>query len=139
MSLTYSDFPVYIGQAGAATPPNEPQGYIPATQASINYNTSQNPKRKLGETIASDDQFGFNAALSANISVDCVFHTGMLSGLEFLKDANQDNFVTIKLASGIYNKCYATDATINIDPFAPVTLNVNFVSPNFGLMVVGNQ
>lgn len=137
MSLSYTDFPVYIG---GTTSPNEVNRYIPATQANVNYNTSQNPKRKLGETIASDDQFGFNAALSANISIDCVFHTGMLSGLEFLTDANQDDFVSIQLGSGLYKKCYATDATINIDPFAPVTLQANFISldPAVGGTITGD-
>lgn len=140
MSLSYSDFPVYIGQAGAATPPNEPNGYIPATQASVNYNTNHSPKRKLGKTIASDDQFGFNGALTANISVDCIFQSGMVSGLDFLKDANQDNFVTIKLGSGIYNKCYTTDVSVDITPFTPVTLKASFVSldPAVGGTITGD-
>ena len=128
MSLSYSEFPVYIGGVGVSTPPSEVNGYIAATQASINYNTNHSPKRKLGKTIASDDQFGFNAALTADISINSMFHTGMLSGFDFLQDANQDNFVTIKLGDNIYRKCYATDVSINIDPFAPVTLNANFVS-----------
>ena len=129
MSLSYSDFPVYIGEVGVGvSAPSEVNGYIPATQASVNYNTNHSPKRKLGKTIASDDQFGFNSALTADISIDCVFHTGMLSGLDFLAEANQDNFVVIQLGSGLYNKCYATDVSINIDPFVPVTLKANFVS-----------
>ncbi len=130
MSLSYSEFPVYIGGAGVSTVPSEVNGYIAATQASINYNTNHSPKRKLGKTIASDDQFGFNAALTAEISINSMFHTGMLSGFDFLQDANQDNFVTIKLGDNIHSKCYATDVSINISPFEPVTLNANFVSLN---------
>ena len=104
MSLSYSDFPVYIGEVGVGvSAPSEVNGYIPATQASVNYNTNHSPNRKLGKTIASDDQFGFNSALTADISIDCVFHTGMLSGLDFLKDANQDNFVVIQVGSGLYD------------------------------------
>ena len=129
MSLSYSNFPVYIGEVGVGvSAPSEVNGYIPAIQASVNYNTNHSPKRKLGKTIASDDQFGFSSALTADISIDCVFHTGMLSGLEFLTDANQDNFVVIQVGSGLYRKCYAKDVSINISPFAPVTLNANFVS-----------
>jgi hypothetical protein len=141
MSLSYSDFPVYIGEVGVGvSAPSEVNGYIPATQASVNYNTNHSPKRKLGKTIASDDQFGFNSALTADISIDCVFHTGMLSGLDFLKDANQDNFVVIQLGSGLYDKCYATDVSISISPFAPVTLNANFVSlsPAVGGIISGD-
>ena len=129
MSLSYSEFPVYIGQVGVGkTLINQVTGYIPATQASVNYNTNHSPNRKQGKTIASDDQFGFNDGLTANISVDCILHTGMLSGLKFLEDANQDNFVSIQLGSGLYGKCYAKDVSVDIVPFAPVTLKANFVS-----------
>ena len=129
MSLSYSEFPVYIGEVGVgASAPSQVNGYIAATQASVNYNTNHSPKRKLGKAMGTSDQFGFEGALSANISIDCVLHTGMLSGLDFLSDNNQDNFVVIQLGSGVYDKCYATDVSVNIDPFAPVTLNVNFVS-----------
>lgn len=128
MSLSYSEFPVYISAIGSTGPPNEPNGYIPATQASVNYNTNHSPNRKQGKTIASNDQFGFNGALTADISVDCVFQSGMVSGLDFLKDANQDNFVSIQVGSGVYHKCYAKDVSVDVSPFAPVTLKANFVS-----------
>ena len=128
MSLSYSEFPVYIGGAGISSPPPEVDRYVPATQANVNYNTNHSPKRKLGSTIASGDQFGFGGPLTADITVDCVFQSGMVSGLDFLLDANQDNYVTIQLGSGVYNKCYATDVSITIDPFAPVTLQAKFLS-----------
>ena len=129
MSLSYSEFPVYISQVGVGkTAISEVTGYIPATQASVNYNTNHSPNRKQGKTIASDDQFGFNDALTADISVNCILHTGMLSGLKFLEDTNQDNFVSIQLGSGLYGKCYAQDVSVDVVPFAPVTLKANFVS-----------
>ena len=128
MSLPYSEFPVYIGQAGAVTPPNEPNGYLPVTQASVSYNTSSSAKRKLGKSVDAADQFTFDSALSADISVSCLLQSGMVSGLDFLLDANQDDFVTMKLGSGIYNKCYAKDVSLSISPFAPVILQANFVS-----------
>jgi len=128
MSLSYSEFPVYIGGAGISSPPPEVDRYVPATQANVNYNTNHSPKRKLGSTIDSSDQFGFGGPLTADITVDCVFQSGMVSGLDFLLDANQDNYVTIQLGSGVYNKCYATDVSITIDPFAPVTLQAKFLS-----------
>jgi hypothetical protein len=48
--------------------------------------------------------------------------------LDFLLDANQDDFVTMKLGSGIYNKCYAKDVSLSVSPFEPVILQANFVS-----------
>jgi hypothetical protein len=128
MSLPYSEFPVYIGQAGAVTPPNEPNGYLPVTQASVSYNTSSSARRKLGKSVDAADQFTFDSALSADISVSCLLQSGMVSGLDFLLDANQDDFVTMKLGSGIYNKCYAKDVSLSVSPFEPVILQANFVS-----------
>ena len=140
MSLPYSEFPVYIGQAGAVTPPNEPNGYLPVTQASVSYNTSSSARRKLGKSVDAADQFTFNSALSADISVSCLLQSGMVSGLDFLLDANQDDFVTMKLGSGIYNKCYAKDVSLSISPFAPVILQANFVSldPAVGGTITGD-
>jgi hypothetical protein len=140
MSIPYSEFPVYIGQAGAVTPPNEPNGYLPVTQASVSYNTSSSARRKLGKSVDAADQFTFDSALSADISVSCLLQSGMVSGLDFLLDANQDDFVTMKLGSGIYNKCYAKDVSLSISPFAPVILQANFVSldPAVGGTITGD-
>lgn len=44
MSLSYSEFPVYIGGAGISSPPPEVDRYVPATQANVNYNTNHSPK-----------------------------------------------------------------------------------------------
>ena len=130
MSLSYSEFPVYIGQVGVGkTLISERDDYILATQASVNYNTNHSPNRKQGKSISgSADQFNYGGALTADISVDCILHTGMLSGLKFLEDANQDNFVSIPFGSGLYGKCYAKDVSVDIVPFAPVTLKANFTS-----------
>ena len=139
MSLSYSEFPVYIGIAGTHTPPSTVSGYVAATQSSVNYNTNHSPNRKQGKAIGSD-QFNYNGALSADISIDCILHTGMLSGFDFLKDAKQEDFVTIQLGSGIYNKCYAKDVSVDIAPFAPVTLKASFVSldPHVGGTISGD-
>ena len=95
MSLRYSEFPVCIGVAGGTVPPETNQ-YVPTTKVDVSYNTTHSPKRKLGSTIASDDQFGFGGALTADISVDCIVQTGLTSGFDFLVDANQDNYVLLK-------------------------------------------
>jgi hypothetical protein len=130
MSIPYSEFPVYIGQVGvgSSTPPHEVNGYIPATQASVSYNTSSSVRRKLGKNVDASDQFVFNGALSADISFSCLLQSGMVSGLDFLLDSNQDNFVTMKLGGELYYKCYAKDLSLSVSPFEPVILSANFVS-----------
>ena len=127
MSLRYSEFPVCIGVAGGAVPPETNQ-YVPTTRVGVNYNTTHSPKRKLGSTIASDDQFGFGGALTADISVDCLVQAGLMSGFDFLADDNQDDYVTIKVGDNQFNECYATDVSVNIEPFVPVSLSAKFVS-----------
>ena len=141
MSLPYSEFPVYIGGVGVSSVPSETAGYVPATQVNVNYNTTHSPKRKLGTTIAASDQFGFSGPLSADISIGCILQSGLVSGLDFLLDANQDNFVTIQIGSGVYNKCYATDVSVSIAPFVPVTLQAKFVSldPVTGSQITGDS
>ena len=129
MSLPYSEFPVYIGQVGVGTvAPNEINGYLPATQASVSYNTASSARRKLGKDVDAADQFGFDGALSADISISCLLQSGMVSGLDFVLDANQDNFVTMRLGSNLYYKCYAKDVSLSVSPFEPVILSANFVS-----------
>ena len=128
MSIPYSEFPVYIGQAGVGDGPNEINGYIPATQASVSYSTSSSVRRKLGKSVDASDQFTFDNALSADISFSCLLQSGMVSGLDFLLDSNQDNFVTMRLGGELYNKCYAKDVSLSVSPFQPVILSANFVS-----------
>ncbi len=134
MSIPYSEFPVYIGQVGIGTVPTDASSYLPATQASVSYNTSSSVRRKLGESIDTSDQFAFDSALSADISVSCLLQSGMVSGLDFLLDANQDNFVTMRLGNETYYKCYAKDVSLSVSPFEPVILSANFVSlqPSYG-------
>lgn len=141
MSLPYSEFPVYIGQVGVgSSAPNEVNDYVPATQLNVSYSTSSSARRKLGKSVDSSDQFTFGGALSADISVSCLLQSGMLSGLDFLLDANQDDFVNIKLGSGIYNQCYVKDVSLSISPFEPVVLSANFVSldPAVGGSITGD-
>ncbi len=120
MSLSYSEFPVYIGQVGVgSSAPNEVNDYVPATQLNVSYSTSSSTRRKLGKSVDASDQFTFDSALSADISVSCLLQSGMVSGLDFLLDANQDDFVNIKLGSGILNKCYVKDVSLSISPVMP--------------------
>jgi len=133
MSLRYSEFPVYVGGTS-------PSYYVPATRVDVNYNTTHSPKRKLGSAIASDDQFRFGGALTADISFDCLVQTGLSAGLDFLADANQSDYVSIRIGSGDFYKCYATEVSVNVEPFAPVSLSAKFVSldPPTGIQISGD-
>jgi len=139
MSLPYSEFPVYIS-AGGTTLINEVNHYVPSTNVNVSYSANTNPKRNLGKNVSVTDQFNFAGPMTANISVSCILESGAVSGFEFLLDANQDDFVTIRVGSGDYKKCYVNSVGVNIEPFAPVILQAEFTSlePVTGGQITGD-
>ena len=129
MSLPYNDLPVYVGTENTSTF-REHRDYLPVTQANVSYNTTSSPRRLLGSAILTGDQFAFNQALQANISFSCVLEaTSSLPYYFATKEAStQNNFYPIKIGDNVYNRCYLTSMSIDIAPFAPVTLQANFTS-----------
>ena len=143
MSLSYSNTPVYIGvpnTSGLNTGFTGSIDYVPALRSDISLSTSINPKRKLGVSIDSDDQFTFNGALSATIGIESVLQEGISEGFRFLSGATQEDYVPIEIGDNIYQKCYPTDISINIQPYLPATITANFVSlePPTGMKISGD-
>lgn len=129
MSLPYNDLPVYVGTENTSSIV-EANHYLPVTQANVSYNTTSSPRRLLGSAILTGDQFAFNQALQASISFSCVLEaTCELPYYFATKEAStQNNFYPIKIGDNVYNRCYLTSMSIDIAPFAPVTLQANFTS-----------
>jgi hypothetical protein len=125
MSLSYVNMPVYIGTLDA-TGVSEVTGYLPATQVSVNYNTSPTPRRPLGGAVATGDQFAFPTPLSANISFSCVLQKDFEKAFEFFNAPS--SYVPIKIGNNIYQKCYIDDISISIAPYVPVTFGAKFTS-----------
>lgn len=136
MSLTYDSLPVFIG--GTLSGPNN-NNYIPATQVDVTLNTSNNPKRKLGKTIGTGDQFGFQGALQADINLTSLVHSAYYTGYDFIKEANQADSFDILIGDNKYSLCYLTDLSVNIEPFRPVTVKAKFTSlqPDTGVQISG--
>ena len=130
MSLPYNDLPVYVGTENTSSIV-EANHYLAVTQANVSYNTTSSPRRLLGSAILTGDQFAFNQALQASISFSCVLDD-LPSQLPYYfatKEAStQNNFYPIKIGDNVYNRCYLTSMSIDIAPFAPVTLQANFTS-----------
>ena len=144
MSLSYVNFPIYVGSANASSIPypTEQTTFLPSTDVSVGYSTVTSPNRKLGKLIAEDDQFKFSGPLSANISFQMLLHDELPpneTGYSFLSGQSGD-FFPIQIGSGVFNKCYLTDYTVTIQPYAPVTVGVNFVSldPPTGQQISGD-
>mgnify|MGYP003153236590 FL=1 len=144
MSLPYNELPVYFGLANQEvvnTGLNETTGYIPATQVSVNYSTNHSPKRNLGKTVSSSDQFRFGGALQANISVESLVIEGMETGFDFVQTAAQEAYIPIKIGDNDFKKCYATEVSVGIQPYGPVMIKAQFVSldPATGVQISGDK
>jgi len=82
----------------------------------------------LGEAIstaAAADKYKFGAPLSANISLSCVFQNDFANALEFFSE--NEAFFPIQIGGNTYQQCYASDISISIAPYVPVTLDASFI------------
>ena len=144
MSLSYVNFPIYVGSANTSsiTYPAEQTTFLPSTTVSVGYGASAAPNRTLGKSVAQDDQFKFGAPLNASISFQMLLHDELPpneTGYSFLSGQSGD-FFPVQIGSGVFKKCYLRDYTVNIQPYTPVTVDVNFVSldPPTGQQISGD-
>jgi len=140
MSLSYTKLPVYIGQASGATI-TETLSYVPAIQTNVNYRTVHSPKRSLGVSIPTGEQFIFGGALTADISIDCILQAGLESGFLFLETASQEAYVPIQIGDNLFQKCYVTNVSVDVEPYTPARLSAQFVclDPPTGISISGDQ
>ena len=127
MSLSYTNLPVYVGGPDG-TSISESSAYIPATKVDISYTTSPPPRSLLGENIfiaAAADKYKVGAPLSANISFSCVLQKDFESAFEFFEE--DELFFPIQIGDNIYQQCYASDISVSIAPYVPVTLDASFI------------
>ena len=127
MSLSYSDLPVYVGPPNSDAP-GEASRYIAATQVNVSLSASAGPKRNLGKSIDTDDQFKFEGPLNANISFSAILDPVFNGGFEFANEDHVADYFAVKIGTNIYKKCYLNNFSVSIDPFAPVTFRADFVS-----------
>ena len=132
MSLSYINLPVYVGHRNTsdATAPSEQITMLPATQASVQYAASAGPNRKMGELVNQSDQFNIGGPLSATLSFQTLLCNDvpyLESGYAFLS-GQSGHFFPVQIGSGVFNKCYLQDYTVSVQPYSPVTVDVNFIS-----------
>ena len=88
MSLSYSNLPVYVGEADG-TSVTENSAYVAATQANVSLTANTKAKRLLGSDVSSTDQFQVTNPLGANISFRCCIDPFTADGFDFLDAGNQ--------------------------------------------------
>jgi hypothetical protein len=97
----------------------------------------------LGVDVVVSDQFTFNAALTANISLESLIQDNLSEGFRYLSGTTtiQEAFVPIKIGENLYQKCYPTDINISVEPFVPVKIKANFVclDPPTGTEISGDD
>jgi len=108
----------------------------------VAYSATAAPNRTLGKPIAEGDQFTFGGPLSASISFQMLLHDELPpneTGYSFLSGQSGD-FFPVQIGSGVFKQCYLQDYTVNIKPYVPVTVDVNFVSldPPTGQQISGD-
>jgi len=146
MSLLYSNTPVYIGVPNTSSVNTGFTGskdYVPALGSDVSFSVSQTPKRNLGVNVVESDQFNFDGALQADISLESLIQAEISEGFRFLSGTReiQESYVPIQIGENLYNKCYPKDVSISIQPYAPVTIRANFVclDPPTGAQISGNS
>ena len=132
MSLSYTNFPVYIGAANG-TAIDTDEDYLTATQVNVKYNTAPSPKRTLGSTVATGDQFKFGQPLQADISFTSYIATettevGEGTCYTFTKENNTSDFFPIQIGGNLFKSCYVKDYSVSVFPYQPVTVSANFTS-----------
>lgn len=138
MSLSYSNLPVYVGEPSASTV-SETLGYIPATQVNVNYTTNSSPKRNLGVSIATGDQFKFGQGLNTTVSMTCFLQKDFEEGMSWTY--YNDDFFPIKIGNNIFKKCYVNDFSVSVAPYQPVTVQATFtcLDPPTGMEISGDE
>ena len=126
MSLSYSNLPVYVGAANASTI-TENTAYVPALQAGVDFNANLSPKRVLGESVSTTDQFKVGEPMGVNINLQAVLDPFAQDAFAFADSSNHDAYFPIKVGDNVYQKCYLNDFVVSVDNFQPVNLRASFI------------
>ena len=129
MSLSYTNLPVYVGGSNE-TSISESSAYIPATKVDVSYTTSPTPRKLLGEDPSGPfgtgvAEYNFGAPLSANISFSCVIQKDFENAFGIFEENLA--FLPIQIGDNIYQQRYASDISLSVAPYAPVTLDASFI------------
>ena len=146
--MTYKDFPIYIGYGN--TDFISDWGYyrkfmLFADSVNVTNNSRATPKRTIGSNVDPDDQFHFPADSVCNIGFSFNFYSKPINNEEgenvysFLMEGSSyvgnvigngtgTNYFPIRIGGNVYNRCYLSDYTVNVNAYEPVKCSVNFIS-----------
>lgn len=123
-AISHQNVPVYLSTGGGFTP-------ILAQNVSIQYQSSLRPNRILNSSQSTQfENYGIDSAMNATIGLAFYAETSG-SGAKYCLETLTGNTSGNLLIGGVpFNACYLNSATVNIQPFAPVIINADFICHN---------
>lgn len=102
-----------------------------SSSASISYSASLEPSRILAPN--QNNNFRINGPLAAKISLNIIGSSGaFIRGVSnlILNTLTGDQSSDIRIGGSIFSGCYLNSASVEISPFAPVSVSAEFTSTN---------
>lgn len=123
-AISHQNVPVYLSTGGGFTP-------ILAQNVSIQYQSSLRPNRTLTSSQSTQfENYGIDSAMNATIGLAFYAETSG-SGAKYCLETLTGNTSGSLLIGGVpFGACYLNGFSFNIQPFAPLIINAEFVSYN---------
>jgi hypothetical protein len=123
-AISHKDVPVYLSTGGGFTP-------ILAQNVSIQYQNKLRPNRILNSSQSTQfDRYGIDGPMDASISLAFYAETSGSGAKYCLETLTGNTSGQISIAGAVFDTCYLNSATVNIQPFAPVIINTDFICHN---------
>jgi len=123
-AISHQNVPVYLSTGGGFTP-------ILAQSVSIQLTNKLKPNRTLTSSQSTQfDRYGIDGPMDASISLAFYAETSG-SGAKYCLETLTGNTSGSLLIGGVpFNACYLNSASVNIQPFAPIIINADFICHN---------
>jgi len=123
-AISHQNVPVYLSTGGGFTP-------ILAQSVSIQYQNKLRPNRVLNSSQSTQfENYGIDGPMDASISLAFYAETSG-SGAKYCLETLTGNTSGSLLIGGVpFNACYLNSASVNIQPFAPIIINADFICHN---------
>ena len=129
--MNYSNLPVYIQRKDNQVDPAAAEyNYIPAQNASVEYQAQNDAERKLGVDIDAANQFSNSAPLQAKINFNSYINSETSGALKDILESSGENSYSIRVGNNVYDDCYLSNYDISVEPFRPASIAASYTVNN---------
>ena len=129
--MNYSNLPVYIQRKDKQVDPAAAEyNYIPAQNASVEYQAQNDAERKLGVDIDAANQFSNSAPLQAKINFNSYINSETSGALKEILESSGENSYSIRVGNNVYDDCYLSNYDISVEPFRPASIAASYIVNN---------